>query len=262
MSLTAKQNIHITTDNNLAITTNKDLSLATTSKYNLTVQNGIRVFVQTGGIKHYTAKDDIELQAQDGQIKHIAKDNIEIISTEGKIQITSPTQLSINICGSEFKMNEQGVFITTPGVFQVKSNEKVMEGGEEVLTELPSFPTTGIYSRRFDFGQLFDAEELKRGIKYKLINHSKNTSTTGILDELGRTARVFGNDKDEIEAVIMGHDNSDELIMYEIQNDFNTTNLDDVVCCACESESLELKPIDDNLNTEDSLEEDYNDFGN
>ncbi|WP_338151070.1 DUF2345 domain-containing protein [Moraxella bovis] len=130
MSLTAKQNIHITTDNNLAITTNKDLSLATTSKYNLTVQNGIRVFVQTGGIKHYTAKDDIELQAQDGQIKHIAKDNIEIISTEGKIQITSPTQLSINICGSEFKMNEQGVFITTPGVFQVKSNEKVMEGGE------------------------------------------------------------------------------------------------------------------------------------
>ncbi|WP_156731750.1 DUF2345 domain-containing protein, partial [Moraxella lacunata] len=130
MTLTAKQNIHITTDNNLAITTNKDLSLATTSKYNLTVQNGIRVFVQTGGIKHYTAKDDIELQAQQGNIKHIAKDNIEIISTEGKIQITSPTQLSINICGSEFKMNEQGVFITTPGVFRVKSNEKVMEGGE------------------------------------------------------------------------------------------------------------------------------------
>ncbi|UZA31414.1 DUF2345 domain-containing protein [Moraxella bovis] len=140
MSLTAKQNIHITTDNNLAITTNKDLSLATTSKYNLTVQNGIRVFVQTGGIKHYTAKDDIELQAQDGQIKHIAKDNIEIISTEGKIQITSPTQLSINICGSEFKMNEQGVFITTPGVFQVKSNEKVMEGGERVISRQVCLP--------------------------------------------------------------------------------------------------------------------------
>ncbi|UYZ76943.1 DUF2345 domain-containing protein [Moraxella bovis] len=169
--------------------TNKDLSLATTSKYNLTVQNGIRVFVQTGGIKHYTAKDDIELQAQDGQIKHIAKDNIEIISTEGKIQITSPTQLSINICGSEFKMNEQGVFITTPGVFQVKSNEKVMEGGEYVGYEVVRLPKLGDYYLHFVMKDKNDHP--LSGKSYILYNNDGEVVETGILDKESKTSVLY-----------------------------------------------------------------------
>lgn len=134
-------------------------------------------------------------------------------------------------------------------------------GGERVLAELPSFPTSGIYSRRFDFSQLFDLEELKRGVKYKLINHSKNTSMTGFLDELGRTTRVFGNDQDEIEAVIIGHDNSDELIMYEVQDNFSVSDSDESICCACETEDMKLNSMDNNLNIEDNLEKDYHDFG-
>ncbi|STZ63361.1 Uncharacterized protein conserved in bacteria [Moraxella lacunata] len=193
MTLTAKQNIHITTDNNLAITTNKDLSLATTSKYNLTVQNGIRVFVQTGGIKHYTAKDDIELQAQQGNIKHIAKDNIEIISTEGKIQITSPTQLSINICGSEFKMNEQGVFITTPGVFRVKSNEKVMEGGEYVGYEVPRLPRKN--SIRFLFED--DYKTPLSFTSYTATNKLTGEIIEGVTDEKGWT-QIFYTDNPNV----------------------------------------------------------------
>lgn len=132
-----------------------------------------------------------------------------------------------------------------------------------MLTELPFFPDTGVYSRRFDFSQLFDSEELKRGVKYKLINHSKSTSMIGILDETGRTTRVFGNDEDEIEAVIMGHDNSEELIMYEIQSDSSTQSMDDLACCGCEAdEDGDEADQVDGMSSDDDLEEDYNAFGN
>ncbi|UYZ95743.1 type VI secretion system Vgr family protein [Moraxella bovis] len=241
MSLTAKQNIHITTDNNLAITTNKDLSLATTSKYNLTVQNGIRVFVQTGGIKHYTAKDDIELQAQDGQIKHIAKDNIEIISTEGKIQITSPTQLSINICGSEFKMNEQGVFITTPGVFQVKSNEKVMEGGEYVEIPIYKFHSQNFMELNYHWEDL----EPVKGAPY-LVEFENGQRFEGFLDDDGY-AKIenvpidmpyevwYGEDQRDINIEIPDKPMLDNLTTQELieieqflsQYDLADNNLDD-----------------------------------
>ncbi|UZA03579.1 type VI secretion system tip protein VgrG [Moraxella bovis] len=241
MSLTAKQNIHITTDNNLAITTNKDLSLATTSKYNLTVQNGIRVFVQTGGIKHYTAKDDIELQAQDGQIKHIAKDNIEIISTEGKIQITSPTQLSINICGSEFKMNEQGVFITTPGVFQVKSNEKVMEGGERVPFRLPNLPhIVKPFSNKVDVYDLFHQYSFDE-IEY-VAHLGSGQLIEGVLDEHGRTGTIMSEDQEEIDVFIGFKDADWGLELVETDFDGDPEN---VACNPDEDEECEWLGSDD-----------------
>ena len=198
MTLTAKQNIHITTQNNLAITTDKDLSFATTSKYNLSVQDGISVFAKTGGIKHYTAKDNIELEAQDGQIKHTAKDNIEIISTENSIHITAPKEFRVKVAGSELLINEHGIFITTPKTFQVKSDEKVMMGGEYVGYEVVRLPQP--YSLRFHFTD--DDGIPYSNTEYEAINKDIGETLIGVTDNEGFTEYFYSDKPNQIEVYL------------------------------------------------------------
>ena len=206
----------------------------------------------------------MELQAQDGKLEAIARHDVQVISTEGGIEVVSPNLVSIKVGGTELKITPEGVFITTPGIFRVKAGEHVFEGGDKVIANLPHFPTSGIYSRRFDFSELFDNEELIKGIRYKLINHSKNTSCFGILDEYGRTPRVFGNEADDIEAIIIGHDTSDELIVYEntVEDSGLDSHAEDCGCCADENADNLSDDTENDADLTDDLEGDFHAFGN
>ncbi len=54
---------------------------------------------------------------------------IKLISTEDKIEITSPKEIVLTAGGSQLKINGDGIFTTTGGKFESKAGQHSFVGG-------------------------------------------------------------------------------------------------------------------------------------
>ena len=164
-------------------------------------QDKISLFAAQKGLRAFAAKGKVELQAQDDAIEAIARKVIKLISTEDKIEITSPKEIVLTAGGSQLKINGSGVFSTTGGKFESKAGQHLFMGGATVNAQLPKMPESGMYSMRFDLSQIFDPNILK-GMRYTLINHSKKIEAEY---EFGQesSARVYSDSIDSVELALI-----------------------------------------------------------
>ena len=180
MLLASPNGIALTTPEDIVLQASQDIAESAQGSINLSAQKNIiahaqdkvSLFAAQKGLKAFAAKGKVELQAQDDAIEAIARKVIKLISTEDKIEITSPKEIVLTAGGSQLKINGDGIFTTTGGKFESKAGQHSFVGGATVNAELPKMPESGMYSMRFDLSQIFDPNILKN-MKYKLINHSK-----------------------------------------------------------------------------------------
>ncbi|MND71920.1 hypothetical protein D3C81_584220 [compost metagenome] len=119
-------------------------------------------------------------------------------------------------------------------------------------------PESGIFSRRFDFSDIFNLENLKEEIRFKVINKTKNTEYVGMLDEMGRTPRIFSDSSDTIEIqFISNNDNKSIIPTKELNEDIYDHDTGDFVDDGIHSQLAEA--LDDEY--KDDLEDDFNKFG-
>lgn len=222
------------------------------------------LFAAQKGLKAFAAKGKVELQAQDDAIEAIARKVIKLISTEDKIEITSPKEIVLTAGGSQLKINGDGIFTTTGGKFESKAGQHSFVGGATVNAELPKMPESGIFSRRFDFSELINNDLLKDGFKYKVINHAKKTEYIGFLDQFARTERIFSDNPDNVEILLLGKSNnsSDKLQLIEEKITEDQSKFPDETCCGGDDEhDHNNRQIAEELNEDDDLKLDFENFG-
>ncbi len=77
----------------------------------------------------------------------------KIISTEGRIEISSPKEIVLTAGGSQIKINSKGVFVSTSGGnLRCKAGQHCFEGGERVASVQHSLPQAETeYSHQIDY---------------------------------------------------------------------------------------------------------------
>ena len=271
MLLASPNGIALTTPEDILLQASQDIAGSAQGSINFSAQKNIvahaqdkiSLFAAQKGLSAYAAKGKVQIQAQDDAIEAIAKKVIKLISTEDKIEITSPKEIVLTAGGSQLKVNASGVFVTTGGKFESKAGQHIFSGGAAVNAELPKMPESGIFSRRFDFGDIFSKDELKHQVKFKFINHSRKTEFIGILDEFGRTQRFFSDSADNVEAIILGHDSEDLKELIVIKNDVEDTTdhsaCEGEGCCGAADDHGAIE--DQNESCDEDLEADFGSFG-
>ena len=147
---------------------------------------------------------------------------IKLISTEDKIEITSPKEIVLTAGGSQLKINGSGIFTKTGGKFESKAGQHSFVGGEKVNIQLPFIPKilVGGYSQQFNLKSLGSEHGDLIGSSYKIIN--KNTQEVliqGAINSNFETDRVYTEKEEEL-----------ELIVYETQyTDFNIENFNELL---------------------------------
>ena len=99
----------------------------------------------------YAGKGKVEIQAQSDGADLIARKGIRIVSTEDRIEITSPKEIVLTAGGSQIKINSSGIFPTTGGKFEVKAGQHVFSGGGRIdipILILPKFPEGKEYTKK------------------------------------------------------------------------------------------------------------------
>ncbi len=123
MLLASPNGIALTTPENIILQASQDIAESASGPINLSAlkniighaQDKISLFAAQKGFRAYAAKGKLELQAQDDAIEAIAKKVIKLISTEDKIEITSPKEIVLTAGGSQLKINANGVFFNDRG---------------------------------------------------------------------------------------------------------------------------------------------------
>jgi type VI secretion system secreted protein VgrG len=140
IGLSSNEDIHLSADRQINQIAGDSINLSTQKNLITHAQNRISLFAAQNGIKQVAAKGKFEIQAQSDGMDLLAKQGIQIISTEDRIEITSPKEIVITAGGSQIKINASGVFPTTGGKFEVKAGQHLFMGGGKASAQLPALP--------------------------------------------------------------------------------------------------------------------------
>ena len=159
MLLASPNGIALTTPEDIILNASQDIAASAQGSINLSAQknivghaqNKISLFAAQKGFSAYAAKGKLELQAQDDAIEAIARKVIKLISTEDKIEITSPKEIVLTAGGSQLKINGSGIFTKTGGKFESKAGQHSFVGGENISYNIPELPGSGPFTKVFHF---------------------------------------------------------------------------------------------------------------
>jgi uncharacterized protein (DUF2345 family) len=206
----------------------------------------------------------VAIQAQGGELQLHSQQSMTIGSESGQVNLSSPKRIKLQTSGgASITIDDGGIKLVCPGTIKVLAVKKALVGGGQVNAPVIALPTSGLFSRRFDFSQLLEEGILTVGREYKIINHTKGTEFNNVLPEDGRTPRIYGTEQDQIEVIIIGHEDTEELLMIENEIDNSNHDHEDEECCAPEeTDDNEIDESDSEADMNDNLEDDYHEFGN
>ena len=201
IALTTPEDIVLQASNDIAESAQGSINLSAQKNLIAHAQDKISLFAAQKGLRAYAAKGKLELQAQDDAIEAIARKVIKLISTEEKIEITSPKEIVLTAGGSQLKINSSGVFSTTGGKFESKAGQHLFTSGAKVPYEVPQLPSTATYSNRLDVYDLFWETNFSQ-LTYKAFIPETSSFVSGQIDEHGRTGKINTADPSKVQILV------------------------------------------------------------
>lgn len=238
MALTSNENIHLSADGQISQTAGDSINLSTQKNFIAHAQNKISFFAAQNGARMYAGKGRIELQAQSDGTDIIARKGIQIISTEDRIEITSPKEIILTANGSQLKINSSGIFPVTGGKLEVKAGQHLFMSGANIVVPKKSLPTIKTpFSNKINYNWNINSEGKKElFIINKKINSlikthkndlDKNNNLSSLRfytpEEADFTAMIFNSDYIQLKQNMPDSENIDELLeetlLYDEESD-------------------------------------------
>uniref|UniRef100_UPI00057098C4 type VI secretion system Vgr family protein n=1 Tax=Acinetobacter sp. A47 TaxID=1561217 RepID=UPI00057098C4 len=132
IGLSTNEDIHLSADGQINQFAGESINLSTQKNLVAHVSGKASLFAAQNGIKQVAAKGKFEALAQSDGMDLLAKQGIQIISTEDRIEITSPKEIVITAGGTQIKLDGSGIFPVTSGKFEVKAGQHLFMGGASV----------------------------------------------------------------------------------------------------------------------------------
>ena len=132
IGLSTNEDIHLSADGQINQFAGDSINLSTQKNLIAHVSGKASLFAAQGGIKQVAAKGKFEMLAQADGMDLLAKQGIQIISTEDRIEISSPKEIVITAGGSQIKLDGSGIFPVTGGKFEVKAGQHLFMGSASV----------------------------------------------------------------------------------------------------------------------------------
>ncbi|WP_336010355.1 type VI secretion system Vgr family protein [Acinetobacter calcoaceticus] len=140
ISLVSGKNIHINALDSVTVGSGQSINVSTDEHLILNAKKKASLFVGEEDLKIYAAKGKFDLQSQDNVLDVSARLDVKITSSEGKVEIHSPTEIVFKAKDSALKINGDGVTIITPSKFTAKAGQHLFTAGASESPTLPIFP--------------------------------------------------------------------------------------------------------------------------
>lgn len=140
ISLVSGKDIHINALDSVTVGSGQSINVSTDEHLILNAKKKVSLFAGEEDLKIYAAKGKFDLQSQDNVLDVSARLNVKITSSEGKVEIHSPTEIVFKAKDSALKINGDGVTVITPNKFTAKAGQHLFTTGASESPMLPIFP--------------------------------------------------------------------------------------------------------------------------
>ncbi|WP_211271655.1 DUF2345 domain-containing protein, partial [Moraxella bovis] len=195
--LSSQNNINIASQKNTTLTTQGTLSIASAKNLLTNIAQGLRVLVQNLGIKLFTARGKIQIQAQSDDIEIIAEQVLKLISAKNNIEIVADKEIILTSNGSYIKIDKEGVEIGSPKPVKVYAPEHWVLGAKEISYKFNGSPIVGTFDEKFVLKS--ESGEILKNVPYVITNKVTGEQIRGTTDDEGGTVRVWTESEEEVE---------------------------------------------------------------
>ncbi|WP_353167507.1 type VI secretion system Vgr family protein [Acinetobacter sp.] len=140
VALASNEDIHLSADGQISQSAGESINLSTQKSLLAHASSKISLFAAQEGARLYAGRGKVEIQAQGDGADLIARKGIQIISTEDTVYIISPKEIKLISDGTEVKLNGSGVFVTTGGLFEVKSGQQKLTSSASINPPAADLP--------------------------------------------------------------------------------------------------------------------------
>lgn len=140
ISLVSGKDIHINALDSVTLGSGQSINVSTDEHLILNAKKKVSLFAGEEDLKIYAAKGKFDLQSQDNVLDVSARLDVKITSSEGKVEIHSPTEIVFKAKDSALKINGDGVTVITPNKFTAKAGQHLFTAGASESPTLPIFP--------------------------------------------------------------------------------------------------------------------------
>ena len=125
------------------LTAEQDLNITTGNSWLASIGNKLSFFVQQG-IKVFSGKGKVEIQAHDNNIEIIADKTLKVISANDKIEIAADKEILLTSGGAYIKIGNGNILIHAPGTVEHKAAQHPFMGPAQMPYPMPEFSREAI----------------------------------------------------------------------------------------------------------------------
>ncbi|WP_051709663.1 type VI secretion system tip protein VgrG [Andreprevotia chitinilytica] len=149
VAMTSDQQMQLSAGDNLIATAGGNIDLGSVGQTTLAAGKGVSLYAQQQGMKLFAGKGKVEMQAQSDAMDLIAEQDLTLISSDGKISITAPKEITLSAGGAYIKLKDGNIEIACPGGILNKSASWQKQGPAQALPPIPELPKSGPHARKF-----------------------------------------------------------------------------------------------------------------
>ena len=138
IATSAPGSTHVASGEHIALTSGQHLSFSSGGGMYATATERFSLFVQRDGIKLFSAKGKVEVQAQSDAMDLVAQKVLRLLSTTDWVEISGKKGIRLNVGGNEIRITPEGIENLSAGKWAVYSGSKLLTGRKAAPYAMPT----------------------------------------------------------------------------------------------------------------------------
>ena len=135
-----QKSAHISADQHINLVSDQSTNIASGKSLIASVNEKISLFVQNAGMKLFTAKGSVDIQAHTDNIEVTARKTLKLLSTTREIEAAAKKEVLLTSGGAYIRIMDGNIEIHAPGRIDVKGGQHSFSGPTRISYPLPALP--------------------------------------------------------------------------------------------------------------------------
>lgn len=147
IGVASQQSVHVASDRQTNIVSGQSTFITSGKSLIAAVTEKISLFVQNAGMKLFSAKGRIEIQAHMGEIELTAQKTVKVLSATESVEIAAKQEVLLTSGGAYIRMGSGNIEIHAPGKIDFKGGAHNFSGPTQAHYPLPHLPINHLFDR-------------------------------------------------------------------------------------------------------------------
>ncbi|PXX27561.1 MULTISPECIES: type VI secretion system Vgr family protein [Burkholderia] len=196
IALSTQQNTHVSADQHVNLVSGQNTHIAAGKSLIASVADKLSLFVQNAGMKLFSGKGKVEIQAHSDNIELTAQRDVKVLSSTATVEVAADKGLVLTSGGAYIRIQGGNIEIHAPGKVDVKGAQHLFNGPASMPYPLPPLPTGELIAKHSLRFAAFGADQMADnfgwiGKPFQIVDSAGKVLHAGQVAEDGRLPRMI-----------------------------------------------------------------------